>query len=92
MARIRRLDCRGGCVLVRVKLACGSTEANGRICPEAIIPGLQLFAISAIPHLQFARTFFEVERNLDSRKNEDAMSRGSLRDYFGPTREHSCGI
>jgi hypothetical protein len=39
-ARVRRLDCRRGCLLVRVKLACGSTEANGRslsckVCAEA---------------------------------------------------------
>jgi hypothetical protein len=30
-ARVRRLDSRDECLLVRVKLACGSTEANGRI-------------------------------------------------------------
>jgi hypothetical protein len=32
MARVRRLDYRGECLLVRVKLACGLTKANGRIC------------------------------------------------------------
>jgi hypothetical protein len=30
-ARVKRLDYRGECLLVRVKLACGSTEANGRV-------------------------------------------------------------
>ena len=29
---MRRLDCRGECLLVRVKLACGSTEEKGRLC------------------------------------------------------------
>jgi hypothetical protein len=30
-ARVRRLDYRGECLLVRVMLACGLTKANGRI-------------------------------------------------------------
>jgi hypothetical protein len=30
-ARVSRLDCRSECLLVNVKLACGSAEANGRI-------------------------------------------------------------
>jgi hypothetical protein len=30
-ARVRRLDCPGECLLVMVKLACGSTEAKGRL-------------------------------------------------------------
>jgi hypothetical protein len=29
--RVRRLDCPGECLLVMVKLACGSTEAKGRL-------------------------------------------------------------
>ena len=33
LARVRRLDCRGECLLVRVKLARGSTKANGRVWP-----------------------------------------------------------
>jgi hypothetical protein len=28
-ARMRRIDCRAECLLVRVKLACGLTEAKG---------------------------------------------------------------
>jgi hypothetical protein len=31
LARVQRLDCRGEGLLVRVKLACGSTKANGRV-------------------------------------------------------------
>jgi hypothetical protein len=31
LARVRRLDCRGECLLVRVKLARGSTKTNGRV-------------------------------------------------------------
>jgi hypothetical protein len=31
LARVRRLDRRGEGLLVRVKLACGSTKANGRV-------------------------------------------------------------
>jgi hypothetical protein len=27
------LNCRGECLLVRVKLACGSTKANGQVWP-----------------------------------------------------------
>jgi hypothetical protein len=30
-ARVRRLDCPGERLLVKVKLACGSTEAKGRL-------------------------------------------------------------
>jgi hypothetical protein len=30
-ARVRRLDCPGECLLVMEKLACGSTEAKGRL-------------------------------------------------------------
>jgi hypothetical protein len=30
-ARVRRLDCRGEGLLVRVKLVRGSTKANGRV-------------------------------------------------------------
>jgi hypothetical protein len=33
--RVRRLDCPGECLLVMVKLACGSTEAKGRLLPRA---------------------------------------------------------
>jgi hypothetical protein len=35
-ARVRRLDCRGERLLLRVKLECGATQVNGRICPRAV--------------------------------------------------------
>jgi hypothetical protein len=35
LARVRRLDCRGEGLLVRMKLAGGSTKANGRVSPGA---------------------------------------------------------
>jgi hypothetical protein len=40
--RVRRVDCRGEDLQLRVKLAYCPTEANGRVCPLADMPDPQL--------------------------------------------------